>query len=160
MLLKTADLCDEFSNELTICKQPFTSYGLKKAFSGPISTVKVLEDNILVRESLETIPEGHILVVDGGASRNCALMGDRLAQIVVDRKLAGVIINGCIRDSADIAQMDVGVLALGTNPLKSDKEGKGEKEITLNFGEVKWKPGNVAYVDEDGIVISEKDLHR
>ncbi|WP_077328586.1 ribonuclease E activity regulator RraA [Virgibacillus siamensis] len=158
MTFKTADLCDDFSNELTVCKQAFTSYGKKIAFSGPISTVNVLEDNVLVEESLETIPEGNILVVDGGASRNCALMGDRLAGIMVKRNLAGVIINGCIRDSADIAQMDAGVVALGTNPLKSKKEGKGEKDITVTFGEVNWKPGNYAYADEDGIVISEKKL--
>src|SRR5699024_629990 len=143
---------------LAICKQPFISYGRKKAFSGPISTVKVLEDNVLVRESLETIPEGHILVVDGGASRNCALLGDRLAGIINKRNLAGVIVYGCIRDSADISHMNVGVLALGTNPLKSNKKGKGEKDITLSFGDVQWKPGDFAYADEDGIVISEKRL--
>lgn len=158
MSFKTADLCDTYASEITVCKQAFTSFGKTKAFYGPISTVKVLEDNVLVRESLETIPEGQILVVDGGASRNCALMGDRLASIVKNRNLAGVIINGCIRDSSDIAQMDVGVLALGTNPLKSKKEGKGEKDITLTFGEVEWKPGDFAYVDEDGIIISRRKL--
>ncbi|WP_010531960.1 ribonuclease E activity regulator RraA [Lentibacillus jeotgali] len=158
MRFKTTDLCDDYSKELAICNQPFISYGMKKAFAGPISTVKVREDNVLVRESLETIPEGHILIVDGGASRNCALLGDRLASIIKDRNLAGVIIYGCIRDSADIAQMDVGLLALGTNPLKSNKNGEGEKDITLTFGEVEWEPGNFAYADEDGIVISERKL--
>ncbi|SFE44086.1 regulator of ribonuclease activity A [Lentibacillus persicus] len=158
MRIKTTDLCDDYSNELSICKQPFTFYGRKKAFAGPISTVRVLEDNVLVKESLETIPEGHILVVDGHASRNCALMGDRLAGIIKDRNLAGVIIYGCIRDTANIAQMDVGVLALGTNPIKSNKKGEGEKDITLDFGEVSWTPGNFAYADEDGIVLSERKL--
>ncbi|ALX50190.1 ribonuclease E activity regulator RraA [Lentibacillus amyloliquefaciens] len=158
MRFKTTDLCDHYSNELSICKQPFTSYGMKKAFAGPISTVKVLEDNVLVEESLKTIPEGHLLIVDGGGSRECALMGDRLASIIKNRNLAGVIIYGCIRDSADIAQMDVGVLALGTSPLKSNKKREGEKDITLAFGEVEWKPGNFAYADEDGIVISERKL--
>lgn len=158
MHVKTTDLCDDYSTELAICKQPLTTYGKKKSFAGPISTVKVLEDNVLVKKSLETIPEGHILVVDGGASRNCALIGDRLASIIKKRHLAGVIIYGCIRDSADIAQMDVGVLALGTNPLKSSKKGEGEKDITLTFGEVDWEPGSFAYVDEDGIVISKRKL--
>src|SRR5690625_5729104 len=116
MSFKTTDLCDEFSNELAICKQGFKSYGGKQAFSGPISTVKVLEDNVLVKNALETIPKGHVLVVDGGGSNNCALLGDRLAGIAVKRSLAGIIVYGCVRDTADLAHMDVGVLALGSNP--------------------------------------------
>src|SRR5699024_5693100 len=158
MGFKTADLCDEFSKELVICKQPFTSFGKKTAFSGPISTVQVLEDNVLVKEALETIPEGNVLVVDGGGSRNCALMGDRLAAIAVKRRLACIIINGCVRDSADLATMNIGVLALGKNPLKSKKQGKGESDITVQFGGIQWKPGNVVYVDEDGVILAEREL--
>lgn len=158
MVFKTADLSDDFSKEITICKQSYTSYGRKTAFSGPISTVKVLEDNVLVEEALETIPEGNVLIVDGGGSRNCALLGDRLAGIAVNRGLAGIIVHGCIRDTADIAQMDVGVLALGSNPLRSNKVGDGEKNIMLNFGEITWHPGDYVYADEDGIIVSNKKL--
>src|SRR5699024_7271843 len=128
------------------------------AFSGPISTVQVLEDNVLVKEALETIPEGHVLVVDGGGSRNCALMGDRLAAIAVQRGLAGVIINGCIRDAADLATMDLGVLALGKNPLKSQKRGNGATNVPVTFGGVSWKPGNYVYADEDGVIVAEREL--
>lgn len=158
MTFKTADLCDEFSDELMICKQSYIVYGRKTAFSGPISTVKVLEDNVLVEEALESIPEGNVLVVDGGASRNCALLGDRLAGIAVRRGLAGIIVHGCIRDTADIDQMEVGVLALGSNPLRSNKAGEGEKDIMLNFGEITWHPGHYVYADEDGIIVSAKKL--
>lgn len=158
MTLKTTDLCDEFADELSICKQEFQAMGKHVSFSGPISTVQVLEDNVLVKEALETIPEGHVLVVDGGGSRNCALMGDRLAAIAVKRGLAGIIINGCIRDSADLATMDIGVLALGKNPLKSQKRGTGNINITVRFGEVQWKPGDVVYVDEDGVILAEREL--
>ncbi len=158
MGFKTADLCDEFSKELVICKQPFTSFGKKTAFSGPISTVKVLEDNVLVKEALQTIPEGNVLVVDGGGSRNCALLGDRLASIAVERGLAGIIIYGCVRDTADLSDMDVGILALGSNPLRSIKEGKGERDVPVIFGKALWKPGDYIYADEDGIIIAERKL--
>src|SRR5699024_6146440 len=122
MAFKTADLCDEYSNELAICKQPFISYGRKKAFSGPLSTVNVLEGNVLVREALDTIPARHLLVVDGAASRDCALLGVRPAGIINERDLGAVLVYGRIRDSADISHMHVGGLALGTNPLQSNKK--------------------------------------
>src|SRR5690625_3797421 len=158
MTFKTADLCDEFSDQLHICKQSFVSYGKKTTFSGPISTVKVLEDNVLVEQALKTIPKGHVLVVDGGGSINCALLGDRLAGIALERELGGIIVYGCIRDTAQIAAMDIGVLALRSNPLRSGKEGKGKTNSTVMFGEVAWEPGHFVYVDEDGVIISEKHL--
>lgn len=158
MSFKTADLCDEFSERLAVCRQSFISYGQKKTFSGPISTVKVFEKNVLVEEALETIPKGNVLVVDGGGSKNCALLGDRLAGIGMKRELAGVIINGYVRDTVATGQMDVGVLALGSNPLRSEKVREGETDIIVNFGEVDWKPGEFVYVDEDGIVLSKDKL--
>lgn len=158
MSVKTADLCDDFSNELQIVGSAFQSYGKKKCFSGPIETVKVFEDNVLVKNALETVPAGSVLVVDGGGSKRCALMGDRLGEIAQERVLAGVIIYGCVRDSAELAQLDVGIYSLGTNPLKSNKEGKGEKNISLSFLDVKWNPGDYVYADEDGVVISAKKL--
>lgn len=158
MTIKTADLCDDFAKELAICKQPFQSYGGKKAFSGIISTVKVFEDNVLVKEALQTIPEGHVLVVDGGGSRERALMGDMLAEIAVKRNLAGVIINGCVRDTEDLGKMNIGVLALGSFPLKSRKEGLGEKEIPVTIGDAEFRPGNYVYADGDGVVIAERKL--
>lgn len=158
MDFKTADLCDDFSNELEICQTEFKSFGKKPKFFGPICTVKVFEDNVLVLESLESIPEGSVLVVDGGASKRHALMGDRLAEIGQNRNLAGVIINGYVRDAEDLAKLDLGIFALGTVPLKSKKEGKGEKQITVTFGGIDWKPGMHAYADQDGVVVSDRNL--
>ncbi|HZG73808.1 MAG TPA: ribonuclease E activity regulator RraA [Chondromyces sp.] len=155
---KTADLCDDYADELNICTEEFKSYGGKKRFSGPISTVKVVDDNVLVKEALQTIPEGSVLVVDGGGSKKCALLGDRLGEIAQDRKLAGVIINGCARDTADLSQQNIGVLALGSHPLKSKKEGKGERDITVSFGGINWVPGHYVYADEDGVVVSSRKL--
>lgn len=155
---KTADICDDYASEVQVCQLDLRSYGKKRRFFGKIETVQVFEDNVLFEEALESVPEGSVIVVNGGGSTNCALMGDRLAGIAVSRKLAGVIINGCIRDSADIASMDVGVLALGTNPLKSKKNGIGERDVSFTFGNVHWKPGDYVYADEDGVIVSQNPL--
>ncbi|MGM2630950.1 ribonuclease E activity regulator RraA [Bacillus cereus group sp. Bce040] len=157
---KTTDLCDEFENKLQICRQSFRSFGKKEKFYGKIATVKVKDDNVLVKEGLQTLPEGTVLVVDGGASTNCALLGDNLAAIAEERKLAGIIVNGYVRDSSELKNINIGILALGTMPNRSVKEGKGERNISLQFGQVEWKPDEYVYVDEDGVIISEKSLHR
>lgn len=155
---KTADLCDEYAENVQVCEIEFQSYGKRKRFFGKIETVNVFEDNVLFLEALETVPEGSVIVVDGGGSKNCALMGDRLAKIAETRGLAGVIIHGCVRDSADLATIDVGIFAIGTNPLKSRKKGEGERDTVLSFGGVTWKPGNYVYADEDGVIVSEQPL--
>jgi regulator of ribonuclease activity A len=155
MSLATTDLCDQYAKQLQVCADLFQSYGKRKAFHGPICTVKVWEDNVLLKKALETIPAGSVLVVDGGGSKNCALMGDNLANIAVERGLAGIIVNGCVRDIAALGALDVGVLALAKNPLRSGKEGKGESNIPVTFGGVNWTPGHYAYVDEDGVVVAE-----
>ncbi len=155
---KTADLCDEFSKKLAVCEPMFRSFGKKSRFSGPISTVKVHEDNVLVREALETLPPGTVLVVDGGGSKRCALLGDKLARIAVERSLGGVIINGCVRDSGELAEMELGILALASHPLRSKKEGAGDKDVPVEFGGVEWKPGHYVYADEDGVVILRERL--
>ncbi len=155
---KTADICDEYAEKLQICNLAFRSYGKKQQFSGKVETVHVYEDNVLFKEALESVPAGSVIVVNGGGSRNCALMGDRLAGIAAKRKLAGVIINGCVRDSADLANIDVGIFALGTNPLKSKKNGIGERDERFTFGDVQWAPGYYVYADEDGVIVSEEKL--
>ena len=158
MTFKTTDICDEFPEMVSVCEPLFTSYGSVESFSGPISTVKVFEDNVLVREALENVPAGTVLVVDGGGSKRCALLGDKLASIAASRGLAGIIINGCVRDSRELATIEVGILALATHPLKSNKEGKGERDVSVEFGGVTWMPGNHVYVDEDGIVLANERL--
>ncbi|GLB59995.1 ribonuclease E activity regulator RraA [Cytobacillus sp. NCCP-133] len=158
MDFKTADLCDEHSKDLLICQQELKAYGKRNKFSGPISTVRVFEDNVLVKEALESIPEGNVLVVDGGGSKRCALMGDKLGGIAQSRKLAGVIIYGCVRDTVELGSLETGIFALGSNPLKSRKEGKGDRDIPVTFGGIDWKPGDYVYADEDGIVVASKKL--
>jgi regulator of ribonuclease activity A len=116
---KTTDICYRFSSRVEVCTPIFTSYGGSTAFNGPISTVGVYEDNVLVREALEDLAAGAVLVVDGGGSRRCALLGDKLASIAASRGLEGVIVNGCVRDARELGGIEVGVLALATNPLRT-----------------------------------------
>jgi regulator of ribonuclease activity A len=157
--IKTADICDHFPESVEVCEPMFTSYGSVDAFDGRISTVKVYEDNVLVREALEDLAPGSVLVVDGGGSRRCALLGDKLASIAASRGLAGIVINGCVRDSRELAGIEVGILALASHPSRSKKEGKGERDVPVEFGGVKWTTGQYLYADNDGIVLSAEKLH-
>lgn len=158
MTFATADLYDEHEEKLQIASPIFKDYGGNLKFCGPVSTVSVFEDNSLVRDALEEPGEGRVLVVDGGASLNCALVGDMLAELAKKNGWAGIIVNGCIRDSAVIANIDIGVKALNTNPRKSVKKGIGERDVSVDFADVIISPGDYIYADEDGIVISDEDL--
>ena len=157
-MFKTADLCDEHSDTLSIAQPLFNDYGQKITFGGEISTVKCFEDNSLVRKQLEQPGNGRVLVVDGGGSTRCAMVGDILAQMGADNGWSGIIVYGCIRDSGVIATINLGVKAMGTMPLKSVKKGEGEIDVTVHFADVDFVPGQYAYADEDGIILSAKPL--
>ena len=157
--IKTTDICDEFAGSVQVCKPMFTSYGAVESFHGAISTVRVHEDNVLVRDALEEVAPGHVLVVDGGGSMRCALVGDKLAGIAASRGLVGIIVNGCVRDARELAGIEIGVLALASHPLRSRKEGVGSKDVTVEFGGVTWTPDHYVYADEDGIILASKGLH-
>ena len=157
--IKTADICDRFSSRVEVCAPIFTSYGSAAAFNGPISTVEVSEDNVLVREALEDLAAGAVLVVDGGGSGRCALLGDKLASIAASRGLKGVIVNGCVRDARELGGIEFGVLALATNPLRSKKEGTGRRDVPVSFGGVTWTPGQYVYADDDGVIVAREMLH-
>ena len=165
MDFKTTDLCDEFfdlcnqfSDSLQIAEPVFGDYGGEVMFSGPIVTLKVIEDNTLVRKVLEGPGEGRVLVVDGAGSTRCALLGDQLAELAETNNWAGVVVNGCIRDSAAISEISIGVKALGVHPLKTVKRNTGERDIPVRFAGVTFRPGYYLYADEDGLIVSEKPL--
>lgn len=158
MSCATADLYDEYGEDLQIARPMFNDYGGNKQFSGPASTVKVFEDNSLVRAALEEPGEGKVLVVDGAASLRCALLGDMLAELGVKNGWVGVIVNSCIRDSVMIGKMAIGVKALNTNPRKSVKKGVGERDVTVAFADITIKPGDYIYADEDGFVVANNKL--
>jgi len=158
MALATTDLCDKYSDSLQIAEPIFTDFGGTLAFAGPISTIKCFEDNSLVRAALETPGQGRVLVVDGGASDRCALMGDNLAQLAIDNDWAGLIIYGCIRDALDVSDMDIAVKALNTHPKKSSKRNTGERDVSVHFAGVRFLPGAWVYADLDGIVVADNEL--
>jgi regulator of ribonuclease activity A len=150
---KTADLYDEYEEKLQICNPGFRHYGGSTVFHGRIATLKCLEDNSKVREQLDQAGEGRVLVIDGGGSLRCALLGDILAKKAEDNGWAGVVVNGCIRDAAEIGKMSLGVMALATNRRKSVKKGEGETGAEVKFSGVSFRPGEWFYADEDGIVV-------
>lgn len=154
----TADLYDANEEKVQVALPMFADYGGYLTFSGPISTVKVHEDNSLVRKALEEQGEGRVLVVDGGESLRCALVGDMLAELGRDNGWAGIVVSGCIRDSAVIATIDIGVKAIGTNPRKSVKMNTGQRDIPVSFAGVTFTPGEYLYADEDGILLSKEAL--
>ncbi len=136
----------------------FRHFGRKLSFSGPAHTLKVHEDNAMVRAALEEPGEGRVLVVDGGGSVRCALVGDRLAQLAIDNGWAGIIVSGAIRDSADIDGMEVGIRALATHPLRSIKRGQGVQGEVVNVAGVDVRPGAHIYADSDGILVTATAL--
>ena len=158
MTFKTADLCDDFSDHLQIVSPIFQSFGGNARFKGKIQTVKIFEDNVLVREALSEPVTDTVLIVDGGGSTRCALLGDMLAEMGYKNGWQGVIVYGCIRDSFDINQMPIGVRALQTHPLKSIKKGWGDRNIDVTFGGVTFRPGEYVYADEDGVIIAKQPL--
>lgn len=157
---KTADLCDAHAGtpQFQIAEPGFQDYGGVRTFAGPISTVRAPEDNSLVRKALEEPGQGRVLVVDGGGSRRCALVGDQLALLAQQNGWAGVVVNGCIRDAEDVGRMRIGVKALGTHPLKSLKRNEGQRDVEVRFAGVTFRPGHYVYADLDGIVTSESPL--
>lgn len=153
MTAATADLYDEFEDALQSLPLQLRSFGRRAAFDGVIRTIRCHEDNALVKSVLATPGEGAVLVVDGAGSLNTALMGDLIAASAVANGWVGVVINGAIRDSAAIDELDLGVKALGTNPRKSAKAGAGVIDVEVEFGGVLFRPGARLYSDADGILV-------
>ena len=152
MMYATTDISDAYG-DAPVADPIFETFGGHAAFHGPISTVLCFEDNTLVRDALEQPGERRVLVVDGGGSLSCALLGDRLAALARDNGWAGIVINGCVRDVGQLAQIAVGVKALAAHPRRSVKRGVGERDVDVSFAGVTFRPGAWLYADEDGIVV-------
>ncbi|MHC8441682.1 MAG: ribonuclease E activity regulator RraA [Candidatus Eutrophobiaceae bacterium] len=154
----TADLCDIHGDKLQIAMPVLRHYGARKRFAGRISTVKSYEDNSLVREATTEAGAGRVLVVDGGGSLNCAMLGDMLAERAMKNGWEGIVLSACIRDSVRISKLDIAVMALAINPRKSVKLGAGCRDIPVHFSDVIFVPDEWLYADEDGIVLSQETL--
>jgi len=157
-MISTADICDVHPDAVKVAEPIFRSYGGVTDFFGPIETIKTFEDNSLVRATLETPGEGRVLVVDGGGSLRCALLGDQLAALAVKNGWIGILIFGCVRDSVALAQSAVGIYALNTHPRKSKKQGLGDRNVTVSFAGIDFLPGHFLYADNDGILVADHKL--
>lgn len=163
MVFTTCDICDGnedklASGALTVLPPVFQKFGKKAKFSGPAATLKVFEDNVLVRAALETPGNGRVLVIDGGGSLRCALVGGNLGVLAEKNGWAGIIVNGCIRDSEEINACDIGVRALATHPQRSVRKGVGERDLRVSIAGVAISPGDWIYADADGVLVSSQPL--
>lgn len=156
--MKTCDLCDRFEAQVRVLDLPLGDFGGQVAFAGIVSTVKALEDNSRVREAVAEPGHGRVLVIDGGGSSRRAMLGDMLAEKAVANGWAGVLVHGAIRDSEAIGGLAIGVKALGTCPMKTDKRGEGLRDVPVEFGGVLIRPGDWLAADEDGVVLADSAL--
>ncbi len=152
------DICDEHESELQVLEPLFTRFGGKPKFCGEVVTVKCFEDNSVVKSALGADGAGKVLVVDGGGSLRCALLGDMLAAMGADHGWQGVVVNGCVRDVEILATLDIGVRALAAHPLRSTKRGEGRLDEPVRFAGADIRPGQHLYADENGIVVVERRL--
>lgn len=163
MSFATTDLCDDNANllddgRLAVLPPVFKHYGKSARFAGRVVTLKVHEDNALVRATLETPGDGNVLVVDGGGSLRRALVGGQLGLLAQDNGWSGIIVDGCIRDTDEINACHIGVRALGAHPQKSSKKGVGERNVRVHIAGVPVNPGDWIYADADGILIAQQKL--
>lgn len=148
----TADLLDEQGDSALVCLIQFRSFGAAW-FEGAVGTVRCDEDNVLVRRQASEPGEGRVLVIDGGGSMRCALLGDSIATLARDSGWAGIVVNGCVRDAAALDELGLGVKALGSNPRPSRKGGAGEVGVPVSFGGITFTPGARLVADADGVVV-------
>ena len=153
------DICDEYLSQIQVLEPLFRPYGGRLKFRGEIITIKCFEDNSLVKETLATKGAGKVMVVDGGGSLRCALLGDILGAMAEKNGWGGLLINGCVRDVEFLKSIDIGVSALSSYPLKSQKRNEGQRDIPVRFAGVDFEPGQYLYADENGIVVAREELN-
>ncbi|MFM1806847.1 MAG: hypothetical protein RL212_1106 [Pseudomonadota bacterium] len=159
----TTDICDANEDliskgQLRVCAPVFKAYGGLSRFKGAAVTLKVFEDNTWVRTLLDEPGQGRVLVIDGGGSTRCALVGGNLGVLAEKNNWAGIVVFGCVRDTLELAQSKVGIRALATHPQKSVKRNVGERDLVIDIAGTVVKPGDMIYADEDGVIVSDKAL--
>lgn len=158
----TCDLCDanesDTSGAFRMLPPRFVDMGVGRVFCGPVFTVRAPEDNSRVREAVNSPGAGRVLVIDGGASLRVALMGGNLATAAAKNGWAGVVVDGCVRDRAELRAAGIPIRALASVPMRSVKRGEGQADLPVRIGGVRVNPGDWLYADEDGIVVSAHPL--
>ena len=158
----TCDLCDAHKTDtdgaFRVLPPVFHDYGARRKFCGPVVTVKCFEDNTPVKAAVESPGQGRVLVVDGGGSLRRALLGGNLGAAAAKNGWAGVVIDGCVRDTAELATQAVGIRALAAMPLPTEKRKQGQSQVAVQIQGVWVRPGDWLYADEDGIVVADRAL--
>ncbi len=152
------DLCDAHPDIVRAAEPLFASFGGRPAFAGPIRTIKCFEDNSVVADRVREPGDGAVLVIDGGGSRRCALVGDNLARLAAENGWAGLLVYGCVRDVDELGEMDVGIQALGAHPLRSVKRNQGQRDVVVDFAGLRFVPDQFVYADRNGVVVAPIDL--
>ena len=170
-IFATCDLCDDQKSDLSgafrVLPPVFRDYGAVRKFYGPVVTLKCHEDNSLVKAVLDSAGFtdthsgriGRVLVVDGGASLRRALLGGNLGAAAARNGWAGVVIDGCVRDVAELALLEVGIRALASMPLPTDKRNEGQRDLAVQLQGVWVRPGDWLYADQDGMGLSDRCLN-
>ena len=153
----TPDLSDAYPEAHHLAFQ-FRQFGEREHFAGPVSTVACHADNSRVAEAVAEAGEGRVLLVDGQGALHRSLLGDRLAQLAADNGWSGVVVIGAVRDVEVIDGIDIGVQALGVCPVKTDKQGVGDRDVSLLLGGISVQPGDWLYADRNGVLVSSKQL--
>ena len=153
MRQSTCDLADRFGDAARIPAPVFRDFGGRRSFRGTAVTVKCFEDNSRVKELLAMPGGGRVLVVDGGGSLRCALVGDMIAKDAVANDWAGLVIYGCVRDTSVLATLDIAIKALGATPRRSTRRGEGSIQLAVEVGGARIVDGDVIVGDDDGIVV-------
>ena len=157
MKFATCDLCDSHKNDASghfrVLPPVFKKFGGVEKFCGEVVTIKCFEDNSLVKAAVDSAGQGRVLVVDGGASLRRALLGGNLGTAAANNGWAGVVIDGCVRDVAELAQCSTGIRALAAMPLPTEKRGEGQRDVAVQIQGVWVRPGDWLYADEDGMVV-------
>ena len=152
------DLCDQYGDSLRVLSPMLKNFGGNNCFHGKISTIKCHEDNSFVADAVKEEGDGSVLVVDGGGSLRCALLGDNLAAIAASNSWAGIIVFGCVRDVAALKDISLGIQAIAPHPMKSVKRKVGLRDVEVSFGGVSFIPGHYVYADDNGVIVCEDEL--
>ena len=152
------DLCDQYGDSLRVLSPMLKNFGGNNCFHGKISTIKCHEDNSFVADAVREEGDGSVLVVDGGGSLRCALLGDNLAAIAASNSWAGIVVFGCVRDVVALKDISLGIQAIAPHPMKSVKRQVGLRDVEVSFGGVSFIPGQYVYADDNGVIVSEDEL--
>lgn len=155
--ISSCDLCDlhrhDHSGAFRVLPPVFKAFGGLEVFAGPVSTVKCHEDNSPVKAAVESPGQGRVLVVDGGGSMRHALVGGNLAAAAARNGWAGLVVDGCVRDVAELAVTAIGIRALALMPLPTERRHAGLRDVPVKIQGVTVRPGDWLVADADGMVV-------